>query len=112
MAALPDGQRISMYLSQVEGWTHAEIGEYLGIAPATVAVHVHRARVALWEEDFRTDGYGGRTKVFQADSLIFREGPLSSGSVTVRSAVWVWCQCWPGEPQRWQAGRAGEADNA
>lgn len=43
LAGLPERQRVATYLSHVEGMSHAEIAKLLGCAPATVAVHVHRA---------------------------------------------------------------------
>jgi RNA polymerase sigma factor (sigma-70 family) len=42
IAGLPSHQRIATYLRQVEGWSLAEIGEYLDCAAATAGVHIHR----------------------------------------------------------------------
>jgi hypothetical protein len=68
IAGLPDHQRIATYLRQVEGWTLAEIGEYLNCAAATAGVHIHRGttRVRVLEAIDRRarwtpnpPGYGG-----------------------------------------------------
>lgn len=50
IANLPNKQKITVYLSRVEGWSHAEIGDYLQCAVATVGVHLHRgtARLRRW----------------------------------------------------------------
>ena len=50
LAALPDAQRVSVWLAHGCAWTHAEIGEALGIAPSTVATHVARAMTRLRAE--------------------------------------------------------------
>jgi hypothetical protein len=42
IAALSDRQRAAVYLQRIQGMSHPEIGELLGIAAATVAVHAHR----------------------------------------------------------------------
>jgi RNA polymerase sigma factor (sigma-70 family) len=39
---LPGHQRIATYLRQVQGWSLAEIGEYLNCAASTAGVHVSR----------------------------------------------------------------------
>jgi RNA polymerase sigma-70 factor (ECF subfamily) len=44
----PD-QRVVLILKQVEGYTHAEIGELLGISEAASAGRLHRALRKLWE---------------------------------------------------------------
>ncbi len=50
LAALPDTQRVSVWLAHGCAWTHAEIGQALGIAPSTVATHVARAMTRLRAE--------------------------------------------------------------
>lgn len=47
LASLPDAQRVSVWLAHGCAWSHAEIGEALGIAPSTVATHVARAMSRL-----------------------------------------------------------------
>jgi RNA polymerase sigma factor (sigma-70 family) len=47
IAALPGRQRTATYLRQVQGWSLAEIGDYLGCKPATAGVHVHRGTVVV-----------------------------------------------------------------
>jgi RNA polymerase sigma-70 factor (ECF subfamily) len=47
IAALPEGARTALVLHDIEGYTHAEIGEMLGIAPGTVKAQLHRARRLL-----------------------------------------------------------------
>jgi RNA polymerase sigma factor (sigma-70 family) len=42
IAGLPDHQRIATYLRQVQGWSLAEIGAYLGCAASTAGVHISR----------------------------------------------------------------------
>lgn len=46
---LPEGQRTAVVLFDVEGYTHAEIAEILGIPTGTVRSHVFHARRALRE---------------------------------------------------------------
>jgi RNA polymerase sigma-70 factor (ECF subfamily) len=47
LAALPDHQRIVVVLHDVEGFTHEEIGEQLGMAAGTSKATLSRARHAL-----------------------------------------------------------------
>ena len=47
LAALPDHQRIVVILHEIEGFTHEEIGEQLGMAPGTSKATLSRARQAL-----------------------------------------------------------------
>lgn len=60
LARLPERQRIAVVLFDVEGYTHGEIAEVLGIPVGTVRSHVFHARRALrsalaawrdWKED-------------------------------------------------------------
>jgi RNA polymerase sigma factor (sigma-70 family) len=60
LATLPERQRVAVELFDVEGYTHAEIAEVLGIPVGTVRSHVFHARRALrdalsawrdWKED-------------------------------------------------------------
>ena len=44
---LPRGARTVYVLHDVEGYTHREIGEMIGIATGTVKAHLHRARRLL-----------------------------------------------------------------
>lgn len=46
---LPDGYRRVLVLHDVEGFTHAEIGEMLGIAPGTSKSQLHKARARMRE---------------------------------------------------------------
>ncbi|HEX6940265.1 MAG TPA: sigma-70 family RNA polymerase sigma factor [Longimicrobiales bacterium] len=46
-AALPERQRTIVQLSELEGFTSAEIAEILGVSDGTVRWHLHRARQAL-----------------------------------------------------------------
>lgn len=45
--ALPDGLRLSFVLYHVEGYTHGEIGEMLGVAEGTSKARVFEARAKL-----------------------------------------------------------------
>jgi len=47
LAALPDHQRMVVVLHDVEGFTHDEIAEQLGVAPGTSKATLSRARQAL-----------------------------------------------------------------
>lgn len=47
IGGLPDGYRAVLVLHDVEGYTHAEIGEMLGIAPGTSKSQLHQARRAM-----------------------------------------------------------------
>ena len=47
LAALPNHQRIVVVLHDVEGFTHEEIGEQLGVAAGTSKATLSRARQAL-----------------------------------------------------------------
>jgi RNA polymerase sigma factor (sigma-70 family) len=47
IARLSEHQKAAVYLRHVQGWTHAEIGEYLQCATATAGVHVHRGTTRL-----------------------------------------------------------------
>jgi RNA polymerase sigma-70 factor (ECF subfamily) len=49
MAALPPGARAVFVLHDVEGRTHEEIGQLLGLAPGTSKAQLHRARRLLRE---------------------------------------------------------------
>lgn len=44
IGALPDGYRAVLVLHDLEGYTHPEIGERLGIAPGTSRSQLHHAR--------------------------------------------------------------------
>lgn len=47
LAELPEMQRLAVTLYDLEGYSHQEIGEILGIAVGTSRAHVHHARRAL-----------------------------------------------------------------
>jgi RNA polymerase sigma-70 factor (ECF subfamily) len=47
LAELPDDQCIALLLYEVDGFTHAEIGEMLGIAEGSSKARVSRAKAAL-----------------------------------------------------------------
>lgn len=47
LAELPAGYRTVLLLHDVEGYTHAEIGERLGISPGTSKSQLHQARRAM-----------------------------------------------------------------
>lgn len=47
LSTLPERQRVAVVLFDVEGYTHAEIAEVLGIPVGTVRSHVFHARRAL-----------------------------------------------------------------
>jgi len=46
---LSDEQRVVLMLKQVEGYSHGEIGELLGITEGASAARLHRALRRLWE---------------------------------------------------------------
>lgn len=50
IAALPPAARLVFLLSQVEGYSHAEIAEMVGIAEGTSKAHLHHARQQLRKE--------------------------------------------------------------
>jgi RNA polymerase sigma-70 factor (ECF subfamily) len=54
MAELPDGARQVFVLHDIEGWTHGEIAEQLGLVPGTSKSQLSRARAILRR---RLDGY-------------------------------------------------------
>jgi DNA-directed RNA polymerase specialized sigma24 family protein len=47
IAALPERQRVAVFLVHGAGWTQAEVAEMLGIRPATVQKHVDRGLAKL-----------------------------------------------------------------
>jgi RNA polymerase sigma-70 factor (ECF subfamily) len=49
VASLPDGMRRVLWLHDVEGWTHADIGTELGVAEGTSKSQLFRARARLRE---------------------------------------------------------------
>jgi RNA polymerase sigma-70 factor, ECF subfamily len=44
---LPSGQRVVVVLKDVEGWSHAEIADHLGISESAAKVRLHRAHRRL-----------------------------------------------------------------
>lgn len=47
MERLPDGMRQVLVLHDVEGFTHEEIGDMLGVAPGTSKSQLHKARAKM-----------------------------------------------------------------
>jgi RNA polymerase sigma-70 factor (ECF subfamily) len=47
LAGMTSQQAASFRLCEIEGFSAQEVGEMLGVAPATVRTHVHRARLKL-----------------------------------------------------------------
>lgn len=47
LGELPDRQRSAVLLYDVQGYSHAEIGEILGISPGTSRAHLHHGRKKL-----------------------------------------------------------------
>lgn len=47
MASLPEGMRRVLVLHDVEGYTHEEIGEMLGVAPGTCKSQLFKARAKM-----------------------------------------------------------------
>ena len=50
LGALPESQRIAVWLAHGCGWSHAEIGEVLEVTPSTVSTHVSRGLARLRSE--------------------------------------------------------------
>ncbi len=50
LRALPEAQRIAVWLAHGCDWTHAEIAEVLGVGTSTVATHVSRGLTRLRTE--------------------------------------------------------------
>jgi len=49
MARLPEGMRKVLVLHDVEGYTHEEIGQMLGVAPGTCKSQLFKARAKMRE---------------------------------------------------------------
>ncbi len=49
VSGLPSGMRQVLWMHDVEGWTHADIGELLGVATGTSKSQLFRARARLRE---------------------------------------------------------------
>jgi RNA polymerase sigma factor (sigma-70 family) len=47
LAALPQRQRVAVFLAHGAGWTHAEVGELMGVKAPTVQKHVERGLAHL-----------------------------------------------------------------
>jgi RNA polymerase sigma-70 factor (ECF subfamily) len=60
---LPDGMRTILVLHDVEGFTHEEIGEALGIAPGTSKSQLFKARGKMREMIERADSREGEESV-------------------------------------------------
>lgn len=50
LCALPDSQRIAVWLAHGCGWAHVDIAEVLGVSASTVATHVSRGLDRLRSE--------------------------------------------------------------
>ena len=50
MRALPPGMRRVLWLHDVEGWTHGEIGGALGVAEGTSKSQLFKARARIREQ--------------------------------------------------------------
>lgn len=50
LCALPESQRIAVWLAHGCGWSHGEIAEVLDVSTSTVATHVGRGLVRLRSE--------------------------------------------------------------
>lgn len=98
MTQLPHRQRVALYLHQVEGWSHAEIAEYLGCATATAAVHANRGRIRIV---INAGGNASCLGMQAGRDFVVSFGNKITGDMSFRRCVWVWCGCWSGEPQRW-----------
>ncbi len=69
LSELPEMQRLAVTLYDLEGYSHQEIAEILGIAVGTSRAHVHHARKAL------------RRLIGSADFGLARENPRSDGEL-------------------------------
>jgi DNA-directed RNA polymerase specialized sigma24 family protein len=47
LAALPERQRVAVFLAHGAGWTHAEVADLMGVKVATVQKHVERGLAHL-----------------------------------------------------------------
>ena len=59
LAGLPELQREVLMLYDLEGWSHREIAERLGISAGSARVHLHHGRRALRERLARRYGESG-----------------------------------------------------
>jgi RNA polymerase sigma factor (sigma-70 family) len=57
LSQMPEMQAASFRLCEIEGFDSNEVGDMLGVAPATVRTHTHRARLKLRAALTRS-GYG------------------------------------------------------
>jgi RNA polymerase sigma-70 factor (ECF subfamily) len=71
LAKLREPERLALTLHYINGYSHAEIGDFLGVRPETVKTRLARARqhlktevMAMVEETFRTKSLG---EAFQKD---------------------------------------------
>ena len=65
LAELPDDQRLTLFLTDVEGLSQAEVAEIMGVAAGTVKSRTSRARAALRDrliEHARDLGFLGRER--------------------------------------------------
>jgi RNA polymerase sigma factor (sigma-70 family) len=90
IAALPDRQRAVVYLQRIQGMSHGEIAERLGIAAATVSVHAHRGVRSIRE------ALGEELDLQQAMGEHMRSQGMLLGP---RWAAWTWCPCWRSLPK-------------
>jgi DNA-directed RNA polymerase specialized sigma24 family protein len=54
---LPDGYRVVFSLNVIEGYSHAEIGEMLGIQEVTSRSQLMKARILLQKEILKIENY-------------------------------------------------------
>jgi RNA polymerase sigma-70 factor (ECF subfamily) len=60
VSSLPEGMRKVLWLHDVEGWTHMEIGTALGVAEGTSKSQLFKARVRLRDALRDTEAEGAR----------------------------------------------------
>lgn len=57
LTRMPESQASCFRLCEIEGFDSTEVADMLGVAPATVRTHVHRARLKL-RESLTRSGFG------------------------------------------------------
>jgi RNA polymerase sigma-70 factor (ECF subfamily) len=69
---LPEAYRTVFNLSAIDGYTHEEIGEMLGINPGTSKSNLHKARQKLQKMLQRSEG-GGATEIRHTSIVAIRQ---------------------------------------